>query len=133
MMSPDAGSGSGRGSDGSAGEADLPVSIEITIATEAGEHPPVEDGTRVDVSVDGEMYPTARLEDGSYVAWWFRADESAPAPDDPVTTEWVSAPTRFLAAGTLHERWEDPAAYESMLRASAIEGVPDEVPSASDR
>lgn len=116
--------------DGTREEAELPISIELTVATEANEHPPVEEGTRVDVSIDGEMYPTARLDDGRYVAWWFNA--RAPEPDDAVTTEWVSAPTRFLAAGTLHERWEDPVAYESLLGASGVDAPPDELPTATD-
>lgn len=88
------------------------VPIEITVASESNDRPCVESGTRIDVSVDGQMYPTARLPDGRYAAWWFDAD--APALDDPVTTEWVVAPTRFLAAGSLHELWQDPAVFDSL-------------------
>lgn len=93
------------------------IPIEISVATAPGERPSVESGTRVDVSVNGNLYPTARLEDGQYVAWWF--DTEAPAPDDPATTEWVAAPTRFLAAGTLHELWEDPAAFEDLTQSNS--------------
>lgn len=88
------------------------IPIEISVATGSGERPSVEARTRLDVSVNGNLYPTARLEEGQYVAWWF--DTEAPAPDDPATTEWVTAPTRFLAAGTLHELWEDPAAFDEL-------------------
>jgi|GEM_PF-1211581 len=92
------------------GERRIP--IEISVATDGDERPPVDDGTRIDVEVDGRMYPTARLADGRYVAWWF--DTDAPALDDPATTEWVAAPTRFLAAGTLHELWQDPSAFDAV-------------------
>ena len=51
------------------GERSIP--IEISVVTDGDEWPPVDDGTRVDVEVDGQMYPTARLSDGRYVAWWF--------------------------------------------------------------
>lgn len=88
------------------------IPIEISVATDPDEQPSVDPGTRIDVSVDGQLYPTARLADGRYVAWWFETD--APALDDPATTEWVAAPTRFLAAGTLHELWEDPAAFDAV-------------------
>lgn len=88
------------------------IPIEISVATDTDERPDVDSGTRLDVSVNGNLYPTARLEDGQYIAWWF--DTEAPEPDDPVTTEWVAAPTRFLAAGTLHELWEDPAAFDDL-------------------
>jgi hypothetical protein len=88
------------------------VPIEVVVASEGEERPQVEPETRIDVSVDGEMYPTARLEDGRYVAWWFEAE--APDPDDPATTEWVAAPTRFLAAATLRELWEDPTRFDAI-------------------
>lgn len=88
------------------------VPIEVIVAAETDERPRVEAGSRIDVSVDGQMCPTARLEDGRYIAWWFDAD--APAPDDPVTTEWVAAPTRFLAAATIRELWENPAAFDAL-------------------
>lgn len=88
------------------------VPIDIIVATEGEERPEVAPGSRIDVSVDGEMYPTARLADGRYIAWWF--DTEAPAPDDPMTTEWVAAPTRFLAAATLRELWEDPATFDTL-------------------
>ena len=94
--------------DGGGGERSIP--IEVAVGDDAEARPPVDDATRVDVEVDGQMYPTARLADGRYVAWWF--DTDAPDLDDPVTTEWVAAPTRFLAAGTLHELWQDPAAFD---------------------
>lgn len=89
------------------------VPIEILVADEDDERPSVKEGTRIDVSVNGQMYPTAKLADGRYVAWWF--DTDAPAPDDEVTTEWVAAPTRFLAAATLGELWEDPAAFDTLV------------------
>jgi len=100
----------GAGGAGEGGEHQVP--IEISVATAGDDRPPVDDETRVDVEVEGRMYPTARLGDGRYVAWWF--DTDAPALEDPVTTEWVAAPTRFLAAGTLHELWEDPAAFDAV-------------------
>jgi hypothetical protein len=93
-------------------ECDRHLPVEIRVVTDADRAPPVESETRIDVSVGDRMYPTARLESGEYVAWWFDAD--APAPDDPATTEWVVAPTRFLAAGTLHELWQDPAAFDRL-------------------
>lgn len=89
------------------------IPVEITVAGEEGERPSVDTASRIDVSVDGEMYPTARLDDGRYVAWWF--DTDAPEPEDPLTTEWVAAPTRFLAAATLRELWDDPAAFDSLV------------------
>lgn len=88
------------------------IPVEINVVTDADRAPPVADDSRIDVSVGDRIYPTAALETGEYVAWWFEAD--APAPDDPVTTEWVVAPTRFLAAGTLHELWQDPAAFDRL-------------------
>ena len=88
------------------------VPIEVSVDADDAQ-PAVEPDTRLDVSVEGHMYPTARLVDGRYIAWWFEAD--APAPEDPATTEWVAAPTRFLAAGTLHELWEDPAAFDALV------------------
>lgn len=92
------------------------VPVEITVAGEEEERPSVDTASRIDVSVDGEMYPTARLADGRYVAWWF--DTDAPEPEDPLTTEWVAAPTRFLAAATLRELWDDPAAFDSLVARS---------------
>ena len=88
------------------------VPIEVSVDAADGQ-PPVESDTRIDVLVETETYPTARLGDGRYVAWWFTAD--APAPESPAATEWVAAPTRFLAAGTLHELWENPGAFESLV------------------
>ena len=87
------------------------VPIEVSVDAE-DEQPAVESNTRIDILVEKEAYPTARLDDGRYVAWWFTPD--APAIDDPATSEWVAAPTRFLAAGTLHELWENPSALESL-------------------
>lgn len=100
----------GRAEADERGERHIPV--EVSVGADADEQPPVEDDTRLDVSVNGQMYPTARLEDGRYVAWWFEAD--APEPSAAATTEWVAAPTRFLAAGTLHELWENPAAFDAL-------------------
>lgn len=94
------------------GRGERHIPIEIAVGDDADERPPVDAETRVDVEVDGRMYPTARLADGRYVAWWF--DTDPPDLDDPVATEWVAAPTRFLAAGTLHELWEDPAAFDDL-------------------
>lgn len=93
------------------------IPIEISVATDPDERPCVDSGTRVDVSVNGQLYPTSRLEDGRYVAWWF--DTDPPEPGDPATTEWVAAPTRFLAAGTLHELWEDPAAFDDLVESDS--------------
>jgi hypothetical protein len=92
---------------------DSHVPIEITVADECDERPTVESHTRIDVAVQGEIYPTAELADGRYVAWWFDAEEP-PALDSDVTTEWVAAPTRFLAAATLRELWEDPRAFDDL-------------------
>jgi hypothetical protein len=89
------------------------VPIEVSVSAGEKEGPPVESDTRIDILVDSEAYPTARLDDGRYVAWWFSPD--APDPDDPATSEWVAAPTRFLAAGTLHELWETPSAFDSLV------------------
>ncbi len=91
--------------------ADDHVPIEVSLDA-ADAEPNVESDTRIDILVDAEAYPTARLDDGRYVAWWF--DTEAPAPAEPTATEWVAAPTRFLAAGTLHELWEDPAAFDRL-------------------
>ncbi|MUV87603.1 hypothetical protein GJ631_13790 [Natronomonas sp. CBA1123] len=88
------------------------VPVEVSVGADTDEQPPVESNTRIDIIVDRESYPTARLDDGRYVAWWFTTD--APEPDAAVTSEWVTAPTRFLAAGTLHELWENPAAFDSL-------------------
>ena len=93
-------------------ERDVP--IEITVADETDERPPVESGSRLDVAVRGELFPTTRLQDGRYAAWWFEAADN-PELDDPVTTEWVAAPTRFLAAATLRELWEHPASFERVV------------------
>ncbi|MFC6941600.1 hypothetical protein ACFQE8_16760 [Salinirubellus sp. GCM10025818] len=98
--------------------SDSHVPIEITVADEADERPTVESHTRIDVAVQGEIYPTAELADGRYVAWWFEADEP-PEIDSSVTTEWVAAPTRFLAAATLRELWEDPRAFEDLAAGGA--------------
>ena len=87
------------------------VPIEVHLGA-ADERPAVEADTRIDILVETAAYPTARLDDGRYVAWWFDAD--APAPTAPATTEWVAAPTRFLAAGTLHELWENPAVFDRL-------------------
>ena len=100
----------GPGDTTGSGERHIP--IEIAVGDDAEDRPPVDAETRVDVAVDGRMYPTARLADGRYVAWWF--DTDPPDLDDPVATEWVAAPTRFLAAGTLHELWQDPAAFDDV-------------------
>ena len=88
---------------------DTDVPIEITVAEESDDRPELVPDSRMDVAVRGELYPTAQLDDGRFVAWWYTAD--APALDDPATTEWVTAPTRFLAAATLRELWEDPASF----------------------
>ena len=68
--------------------SDSHVPIEITVADEADERPTVESHTRIDVAVQGEIYPTAEMADGRYVAWWFEADEP-PEIDSSVTTESV--------------------------------------------
>ena len=88
---------------------DVPIEVHLDAADE---RPAVEADTRIDILVETAAYPTARLDDGRYVAWWFDAD--APAPAAPATTEWVAAPTRFLAAGTLHELWENPAVLDRL-------------------
>ncbi|SDN19333.1 hypothetical protein SAMN04487949_3616 [Halogranum gelatinilyticum] len=92
------------------------VHIELLVADGDEERPDVESGSRVDVSVAGEMYPTARLADGRYIAWWF--DTSAPDPTDQAATEWVAAPTRYLAAATLRELWEDPSLFDTLTQGS---------------
>lgn len=93
------------------------VEIELLVATDSDERPRVEPSSRIDVSVSGRMYPTAKLDDGRYIAWWFTT--TAPDPTDSVATEWVAAPTRYLAAVTLGELWKDPALFDS-LAASAV-------------
>ncbi|MFC6838163.1 hypothetical protein [Halomarina ordinaria] len=92
------------------------VDIELLVADESEETPSVESGTRVDVVVNGRMYPTAKLADGRYVAWWF--DTAAPDPESSVNTEWVAAPTRFLAAATIGELWDDPASLHALARST---------------
>ena len=91
-------------------ESHVPIEIIVSPDDEGG--PGVEPHSRIDVLVNDRLYPTARLDDGRYVAWWF--DTEAPEPDDPATTEWIVAPTRYLAAVTLRELWEDPAAFDSV-------------------
>lgn len=103
------------------------VPIELIVADDADERPGVEPNSRIDVVVNGRMYPTVELADGRYVAWWF--DTDAPAPDDPVTSEWVAAPTRFLAAATLRELWENPVAFESLRSSGAADSGPVRLPS----
>jgi hypothetical protein len=93
-------------------ERDVP--IEITVAEEADERPPVENDSRLDVAVQGRLYPTTRLEAAGYAAWWVNAEDN-PDLADPVTTEWVAAPTRFLAAATLRELWERPGSFERVV------------------
>ena len=105
-------------SDTDAGANEKPsrhVSIEIIEPPEPGESPEVDPATRVDTMVQDRLLPTARLSDGRYVAWWF--DTDAPDPDDDLTTEWVVAPTRFLAAATFRELTEDPARFEALVSA----------------
>lgn len=87
--------------------------------TDDGELPAVESRSRLDIVVRGNIYPTARLDDGRYVAWWHDAD--APDPTDAAVEEWVTAPTRFLAAATMHELWEDPAAFASLRPDAAVD------------
>ncbi|WP_266080361.1 hypothetical protein [Haladaptatus caseinilyticus] len=91
------------------------VRIEVLVADSPEDAPLVESDSRVDVSVNGQMYPTAKLTDGRYVAWWF--EPTAPAVDSSITTEWVAAPTRYLAAVTLGELWENPATFETLTKA----------------
>ncbi|MDZ7746467.1 MAG: hypothetical protein U5K28_08105 [Halobacteriales archaeon] len=91
--------------------------IEVTVADPGEPRPSVVSGSRLDVAVDGELYPTAELADGGYLAWWFEAVDS-PAPDANVTTEWVAAPTRFLAAATLRELWADPTVFDRIADSS---------------
>ncbi|WP_458189722.1 hypothetical protein [Haladaptatus sp. NG-WS-4] len=95
--------------------SDRVVSIEVLVADSPEDAPAVEPNSRVDVSVNDQMLPTAKLVDGRYVAWWFQP--TAPEPDDSVTTEWVAAPTRYLAAATLRELWENPSAFTSLVNA----------------
>ena len=91
------------------------VLIELLVADGDEDRPTVEPASRIDVSVDGQMYPTAKLNDGRYIAWWFTT--TAPDPTDAAATEWVAAPTRYLAAATLGELWEDPALFDSLTTA----------------
>lgn len=99
--------------------AESHVPIELIATDEGEEWPGVAEGSRIDVVVNGRMFPTVELEDGRYVAWWH--DTDAPAPADPATEEWVAAPTRFLAAATLRELWDNPVAFESL---KADDGAP---------
>jgi hypothetical protein len=96
------------------------VSIEIVEPPAPDESPELEPATRVDTMVKDRLLPTARLDDGRYVAWWF--DTDAPGPYDAATTEWVIAPTRFLAAATFRELTEDPARFDALVSADD-EGV----------
>lgn len=92
---------------------DRSVPIEVTLAAEGDDRPSIIGGSRLDVAVDGRLYPTAELKEGGYVAWWFTAGD-VPMPDADATTEWVAAPTRFLAAATLRELWEDPTVFDRL-------------------
>jgi hypothetical protein len=89
------------------------VSIEIIEPPSPDGSPGLDPATRVDTMVQDRLLPTARLDDGRYVAWWFDAD--APDPYDDATTEWVVAPTRFLAAATFRELTEDPARFDELV------------------
>jgi hypothetical protein len=93
--------------------ADRHISVEIIEPPAADDELEIEPATRVDTMVKDRLLPTARLEDGRYVAWWF--DTDAPDPHDPVTSEWVVAPTRFLAAATFRELTEDPARFDELV------------------
>ncbi|AUV81793.1 hypothetical protein C2R22_09140 [Salinigranum rubrum] len=97
------------------------VSIEIIEPPSPDGSPGLDPATRVDTMVQDRLLPTARLDDGRYVAWWFDAD--APDPYDDATTEWVVAPTRFLAAATFQELTEDPARFDELV---GDEGTEDE-------
>ena len=99
--------------------ADRHISVEIIEPPTTEEGPQVDPATRVDTMVKDRLLPTARLEDGRYVAWWF--DTDAPEPHDPATSEWVVAPTRFLAAATFRELTEDPARFDELLDEAAEE------------
>jgi hypothetical protein len=92
--------------------AEQSVLIELLVADGDEARPTVESASRIDVSVNGQMYPTAKLHDGRYIAWWFTT--TAPDPTDAAATEWVAAPTRYLAAATLGELWEDPTLFDSL-------------------
>lgn len=105
--------------DGDATPDDDHVPIEVSVDAD-DDQPPVESNTRIDLLVETESYPTARLVDGRYVAWWFAAD--APDPAEAAASEWVTAPTRFLAAGTLHELWEDPATFDALGSSDSASG-----------
>ncbi|WP_458210057.1 hypothetical protein [Haladaptatus sp. NG-SE-30] len=97
--------------------SDRAVHIEVLVADSPEDAPTVDPDSRVDVSVKDQMFPTARLADGRYVAWWFQP--SAPPADSRSTTEWVAAPTRYLAAATLRELWEDPTTFTSLVETSS--------------
>lgn len=107
-----------RGREGGSSEGG--IDIEILAAENADRLPRVEPGTRVDVAVVGTMYPTAKLADDRYISWWF--DALAPDPDSPAVSEWIAAPTRFLAAVTMEQLREDPATLSSLL--ASADGEP---------
>lgn len=92
------------------------LSVEIIITGDSKGGPDIVDGSRVDVSIECQVYPTARLNDSAFVAWWFNAD--APDIESSDVQKWVKAPTRFLAAGTLHEIWENPSMIDSLAKKS---------------
>jgi hypothetical protein len=96
------------------------VSIEVMEPPALDGSPQLDPETRVDTMVQDRLLPTARLDDGRYVAWWFDAD--APDPYDEATTEWVVAPTRFLAAATFRELTEDPARFDELLSDETPDG-----------
>jgi hypothetical protein len=89
------------------------VSIEILEPPAPDGTPALDPDTRVDTMVKDRLLPTARLDDGRYVAWWF--DTDAPEPYDEATSEWIVAPTRFLAAATFRELTEDPARFDELV------------------
>ncbi len=99
------------------------VPIDLIVPDGGDERPPIAPDTRIDVVVNGRMFPTVELEDGRYVAWWH--DTDAPDPHDDATEEWVAAPTRFLAAATLRELWENPVAFESLRDGGTTAATPE--------
>jgi hypothetical protein len=106
-----------------AGRGNRHVSIEIREPPAPDGTPELDRQTRVDTMVKDRLLPTARLDDGRYVAWWF--DTDAPDPYDEATSEWVVAPTRFLAAATFRELTEDPARFDQLLEDGNDGGEPD--------
>lgn len=65
------------------------LSVEMIITGDSKGGPDIEDRSGVDVSIKSQVHPTARLNDRSFVAWWFNSD--APDIESSDVQKWVKA------------------------------------------